>query len=254
MLTSKRPSENVLSHWYVLMDNFQHSTTEFYDEVEKELAARQAPGLKISRVDFYEGSALSDKRTYLRLARERYAFDVCAAPFGREYFFSLRFVEKPRPGWIALLVIMALMFTLYQVFLRIGGVILIIAAVVAFGAFIIKSIQTTSPTTGKDGSAGQKNSTESVDILDFDSFLLNFPILGEWYERLRKETYHRLDTRMVYHTLITEIVKKKVEEVTAAKGVKLVRSYEYSPILGDLYKTSTSQPNISTDSPPPSPI
>jgi hypothetical protein len=89
---------------------------------------------------------------------------------------------------------------------------------------------------------------------DFNDFLYGLPVLGGWYERFRKDTYYRFDTRMMYHTLVTEIVKKKVEDVTAAKGVKFIRSYEYSPILGDLYKQATHKPEISTDSPSPSPI
>ena len=36
--------------------------------------------------------------------------------------------------------------------------------------------------------------------------------------------------------MVNDIVKEKVEEVTAAKGVKLVRFNEYDPILGELYK------------------
>ncbi|HTQ95417.1 MAG TPA: hypothetical protein VMH89_01350, partial [Candidatus Acidoferrum sp.] len=82
-----------------------------YRSVEDELKARKVPGLRISRVEYHEGGLLSDKRTYLRLARERFAFDVCAAPFGRAYFFSLRFVEVPRlllPRILALIAIVIL--------------------------------------------------------------------------------------------------------------------------------------------------
>lgn len=237
--SSKRQSKSVLSHWYILMDNFQFSTQEFYVAIEKELTARRAPGLIISKVDFYEGGALSDKRTYLRLTRERLAFDICAAPFGREYFFSLRFVEKPRPGWLALITILAGLIGLYLVKLIMGASFWWVVIVGAIGYLMYWKSR--AP-LAKD-ETNQKN----ADIIfpnrpvpfDIDSFLLNFPVLGEWYEQFRRETYYRHDTRLMYHTLVMEIVKKKVEEVTAAKGVKLIRSYEYSPILGELYKSAT---------------
>jgi hypothetical protein len=240
MLIPKRQSDNVFSHWIAPLDNFQFSTQEFYNEVEKELDARKVPGLKISRVDFFEGGLLSDRRTYLRLARERYAFDVCAAPFGREYFFSVRLVEKPRLGWLALL---ALGFLLVTAFLLVGRVaiwalIFTIFALMVYFIFVL--VQRADSESGDQGAAGPAKPPSMPDLL---SLVLDYTIIGEWYERFRKETYYRHDTRLMYLTVITEIVKMKVNEVTAAKGVKLVRSYEYSPILGDLYKTTTMKPN-----------
>src|ERR1035438_6432882 len=86
---------DVLSHWYTLVPGFNTSSQEFYGSVEEDLKARQVPGLEMSRVDFSEGGILSDKRTYLRMTRERLVFDVCAAPFGVNYFFSCRFAELP---------------------------------------------------------------------------------------------------------------------------------------------------------------
>jgi hypothetical protein len=240
MLISKRQSDNVFSHWIAPLDNFQFSTQEFYDEVEKELAARQVPGLKISRVDFFEGSVLSDKRTYLRLARERYAFDVCAAPFGREYFFSVRLVEKPRFGWLALIAIGFLLGVASWLIGHIGINALGLAVFAAFAYLIYRSIQQS------DSEPDKKDSSSPVKlppIPDLQSLLLDYTVIGAWYDRFRKDTYFRHDTRLMYLTVITEIVKMKVDEVTAAKGVKLVRSYEYSPILGELYKTATVKPN-----------
>lgn len=91
----QRKKADVLSHWSVVFDGVQHSTTDFYADVEKELVARRVPGLIMTRVDFAEGGSLSDRRLYLRMLQERLVFDFCAAPFGRAYFFSLRFAEIP---------------------------------------------------------------------------------------------------------------------------------------------------------------
>lgn len=71
---------------------------------------------------------------------------------------------------------------------------------------------------------------------DFDRIMLSLPVVGDWYERIRKDTYYRHDTRLLFHTLISEIVRRRIDEITAAKGVKLLHSYEYSPVLGELYR------------------
>jgi hypothetical protein len=72
---------------------------------------------------------------------------------------------------------------------------------------------------------------------DVDAMLIKSPVVGPIYERFfRKETYYREDTRLMYHDTVNEIVKTKVEEVTGAKGIKLVRFNEYDPIWSELYK------------------
>ena len=85
----------VLEHWISFADDFQFPSADFFAAIEKELLARQVPGLAMSRVEFAEGGLLSDKRVYLRMVRERLVFDVGAAPFGTRYFFSCRMAEIP---------------------------------------------------------------------------------------------------------------------------------------------------------------
>ena len=53
------------------------------------------PSMEMSDVEYAEGGLLSDRRLYLRMMRERLAFDLCAAPFGNTYFFSCRTVHSP---------------------------------------------------------------------------------------------------------------------------------------------------------------
>jgi hypothetical protein len=51
------------------------------------LVAKEAP-VRPQRVDWSEGGLLSAKREYLRATYGRYSFDICAAPFGKDFFFS----------------------------------------------------------------------------------------------------------------------------------------------------------------------
>jgi hypothetical protein len=218
----QRKKADVLSHWFSVVDNFQCSTDEFYSEIEKELSSRRVPGLAMSRVDFAEGGLLSDKRVYLRMLRERLVFDVCAAPFGRAYFFSLRFAEIPAniaPWQLAVTAgLLALPFYLLGRWLGpfLGS--FVVLMLLGVGAWVMRN-------------------AIGLGLQDLDAMAIKSPIFGPIYERfLRKETYYRHDTRLLYQNIVSEVVKKKVEEVTAAKGVKLIETHDYSPILGELYK------------------
>jgi hypothetical protein len=200
---------------------FKNSTKEFYAAVEDELKAREVPGLEISRVEFSEGGLLSDKREYLRMIRERLVFDICAAPFGTSYFFSCRFAEIPLVIKLWQLVFMlASIFIFAGIFWKIFGLILGSVAIVAallIAAYLLRN-------------------AVALGLRDLDAMLLQSPF-GAIYERFfRKETYYRVDTRLMYLDTVNEIVKAKVEETTGAKGIKLIRFNEHDPILSELYK------------------
>jgi hypothetical protein len=223
MLGFFRPKKaEVINHWYALIPGFKTPTTEFYAVIEEKLKAREVPGLEMSRVEFAEGGLLSAKRTYLRMTRERLVFDVCSSPFGTSHFFSCRYAEIP-----AVIKLWQLAITLIGIFVFIGllwrtfGLIMgTLAIIVAFilGIYFLRN-------------------AVAMGLHDVDAMLIKSPVFGPIYERFfRKETYYREDTRLMYHDTVNEIVKAKVEEVTGAKGIKLVRFNEYDPIWSDLYK------------------
>jgi hypothetical protein len=218
----KRKDAEVLSHWYAPVANFRTSSHDFYAEIEKELAVRQVPGLEMSRIEFAEGGLLSAKRVYLRMLRERLVFDICAAPFGTAYFFSLRFAELPviiKP-W-ELLVFLGGLFVFLMLFVKASGLFLgpvLLLVTLGFCGWLMRN-------------------AIALGLSDLDASLIKTPVIGPLYEVfLRKKTYYRQDTRLMYLSTVDAVVREKVEEVTAAKGVKLVRINEHSPVLRDLYK------------------
>ena len=223
---SKNKQADVLSHWYTPVPGFNMSTQEFYTKVEEELKAQQVPGLEISRVEFFEGGILSAKRQYLRLTRERLVFDVCAAPFGVNYFFSCRFAELPLQVRLSGIVLLFLPFALFSAFMSMNlGTTGIVISILAFLVTIIIL----------------KNAL-SFGLVALDKMLSSHPTIGPVYEFLfRKDTYYRQDTRLMYLTVVEGVVKKLVEQETAVKGVTLLSQYEYAPILGEQYKPSTKQ-------------
>jgi hypothetical protein len=222
----KKPAE-VIDHWYVLVPNFNLSTKEFYADIEAELKMREVPSLEIAHVDFAEGGLASAKREYLRLNRERLVFDVCAAPFGTAYFFSCRFAEIPSTIklWQLMLMIIPPFFiaclSWHFAGLVMGSIILI--AIFGIIAYTLRN-------------------AVAMGLRDLDAYLMKDPMFGPTYERFfRKETYYRHDTRLMYCDIVNAVVKAKVEEASGAKGIKLIKFNEYSPIWGELYKPITVQ-------------
>ena len=229
---------DVLDHWYALIPGFNTSTKEFYEAIEAELKSRQVPGLEMSRVEFSEGGLLSSKREYLRMTRERLVFDICAAPFGTAYFFSCRFAEIPAVIELWQLIVLLLAFGIciplsFVVCVKIFGVLAPFVWPVGWIALIILAIY-------------MMRNAVSLGFKDLDATLVKSPVIGPIYERFfRKETYYRQDTRLMYLDTVNAVVKEKVEETTGAKGIKLVRFNEHSPIIGELYKPTTVIPSRS---------
>lgn len=217
----KTKTDEVLDHWISFADGFAFSPQEFYVAVQKELDARKIPGLEISQVDYAEGGLLSDKRIYLRMIRERLAFDTCAAPFGTGFFFSCRSVYSPPVVqlWHIVVVIVCFNLTASLLVHFIGA---------SFAGVALLMLLLAILATFRNAGA----------LTDLDSALLKIPAIGPIYEKwFRKETYYRLDTRLVYLKMVPEIVKKVADDITGAKGIKLVQQYERAPILGELYKS-----------------
>lgn len=222
----KRKSE-VLNHWIAFADGFQTSPAEFYTALEKELAERKIPSMEMSRIEFPEGGLLSEKRVYLRLLRERLVFDVCAAPFGSGFFFSCRTAEIPIAvkWWHWLLLYTVGNWVVAVVFILVhkatGSLSFAFTMLVIFCAFVISTLR----------------NAVAMGLQDLDATLIKLPVIGPLYEKLfRKETYHRIDSRLCYLEVVPTLVKQLAGDTTAAQGVKLVRQYEAAPILGELYR------------------
>jgi hypothetical protein len=218
----------ILDHWIAFDDKLSYPAQEFYEAIEKELQARKIPGLEISRTEFAEGGLLSEKRTYLRFFRERLAIYTCASPFGVGYFYSCRVVYVP--ALVRLWHILAALFF----FTVIGGLLIkplgipfaFIAAVALMFAL-----------------AAVMRNVATAAFADLDTLLLKIPGLSTIYESwFRADTYYRTDTRAIYTKKIPDIVKAVAEEITAAKGTKLVQQYEFAPIFGELYKPIRPKP------------
>jgi hypothetical protein len=88
ILGNNIPVSNVLSHWSHFFNFFAMSSNGFYEELEKVLKAHDMPNSKIERTKHKEAGLLSANREYLRIKHGDIVFDVCAAPFGKDFFIS----------------------------------------------------------------------------------------------------------------------------------------------------------------------
>lgn len=221
MNTDKKKDDGILKHSIVVAPNFNYPPKDFYDRVEAELKSKKLPGLSLSRVEYSEGGMLSDKRIYLRVIRERFIFDTCAAPFGSEFFFSYRSVYFPAKlkVWHVLFVIAFFLLVYWPLFRLYGepyASISLLCVILAVAKVFENAVMS--------------------ELSDLDALLLKIPAFGIIYEVFfRKDTYYREDTRLLYLEIIPRIVQGIIEEITAEKGVKL-NQFERAPILGDLYK------------------
>jgi hypothetical protein len=212
---------NVISHWHHPIENFQTSPMEFFASVEQALQPRQIPDYAVSRIDWREGGVLTARREYLRVKRGKLIFDICAAPFGTGFFFSWWLTEVP-PSWgllWALLIVFA-GFAIVGIGIQLmgfsAGIVLgIIAFVAVFWLF---------------GNLIQMGS-------ELEDAVLAIPLFGALYERLFKPlTYYKMDTAIMFQSMVHSAVKEVVEQLLSAKGLRPLTELEQKPIMREFYQ------------------
>ena len=162
---------------------------------------------------------------YLRLARERFSFEVCAAPFGTGCISSRsRYIVIPRGGWIALLILLFIVnscsppcsCSFITRFQRNGwfwiglGIADVVAIVVILAHRARRDAAHPPDPLDRDDPVQE--------MPDFDAIMLSLPVIGDWWERVRKETYYRHDTRLMFQTIVSEVVEHRVNELVAARA------------------------------------
>ncbi len=83
------------ARWSHLFRKSRFSPLEYYAAVEEVMARKRIPELRMGRVTWKERGLFSARREYLRIERGRYVYDICAAPFGVDFFFSSWLVILP---------------------------------------------------------------------------------------------------------------------------------------------------------------
>ena len=221
MFSFKNNRGEILDEWIYSAEGLSLSGADFYASLEQRVAGQKIPSLEISRVEFAQGGLLSNQRQYLRLMRERLAIETCAAPFGVHFFFSCRTVYVP--ALVRLWHILAVLLF----FVIVGG---------GFVRWLGFNFAVIAMATLPFAIAAVFRNASASPFADLDTVLLKIPVVATVYENwFRVETYYRADTRTLYRKILPDLIRTAAEEVSAAKGVKLVRQSPSAPILMELH-------------------
>ena len=97
-LIRNRPMKETHSNQYRRFENMSLSTQEFYDTIKRALKDKGYPNVTTSWAVYSEGTVIAGNREYLRIEHISIACDLCAAPFGKDYFISWWVGELPSIG------------------------------------------------------------------------------------------------------------------------------------------------------------
>lgn len=102
--------EDVISHWHHVFEGLQFSSQALYEQIAASIQTRVIPDTRVACISIQEGGVLSAKRMYLRITRKDHVFDVCGAPFGKDFFVSWWLSRRPDGCLLALSEIPAINF------------------------------------------------------------------------------------------------------------------------------------------------
>jgi hypothetical protein len=83
-----KPLDSIIEHSHMQYQGLQLSTKEFYQLLQTALEDKRFPGVRFRTAMLGEGGLFSPQREYFFVDRRDLQFVVCAAPFGRDFFFS----------------------------------------------------------------------------------------------------------------------------------------------------------------------
>jgi hypothetical protein len=222
MEKAKEPS----GHWSTLVEGLQASPQECYVAIEEAIRRREIPGAKTSRVTYRESGVLSAERIYLRVGRKMLGFDICAAPFGKAFFFSWWQRELPASNLLGCLAVLIAFGGAGYAFRSIGngqaasGTPLSLPQCVGLGVFLGLLALTI---IGAAIRAGRLFSEDAI---------LAMPILGAIYEAVfRPPTYYKLDTIDMYQKAVHAAVLEVVDGVMSAQGLRALAPEARTPRL-----------------------
>ena len=229
----KSAAPNVIhSHWHHPVSDFQTPPQEFYATVEQALRQHQLPGISISRIEWEEGGVFSSRREYLRVRREKLVFDICAAPFGADYFFSWWLGDVP-PKWgllrlagaiIGIMILFRIIFAILSA--MIGGM---TVEIVSFplAVIVLPVVVWLIGFSIHNGSFGP----EAEDLV------LDTPFISWLYAKIfGPGTYHKIDTMLVFQGAVRAVVNDAVNELLGAKGMHPLTELEAKPVMRDFLR------------------
>ena len=215
----------VLSNWHTLLEDFSTSSQEFYVAVEEAIRQRKLPEISISRVRFAEGGIASPEREYLRVQRNRVAFDICSAPYGGGHFFSWWLARiPPKFGVFATIgIFFVAMFLTGILYLMASPMmpddfVLGTIAMVMLPLFLLPLVLLVMGYFVQEG------------ILGDEELVMMLPVIGRLYVFVFNPlTYYRQDTAMMFRDSVRNAVNEVINDLREQKGLRLLGDEELRP-------------------------
>lgn len=235
MLRPRTPQ--VIAHWSLLVEDFNTSALAFYDAVESAIFRRDAPDTSFSRVLFKEGGFASADREYLRVERRGVAIDVCAAPFGRSFFFSSwTTLPGPKHPWLWMAGFIGAFLLWLYLLSNVGASALqrklilgesggwgVLFTLLLFGLPILLFA------LGLAIHEGRLN-IEEADVLAI-------PVIGWLYFLLfNPTTYYRLDTATMFRTTVHNAVTEVIDGLRSEQGLRALSEVERKPTIREFFR------------------
>jgi hypothetical protein len=176
-------------------------------------------------VVFSEGGIGSPQREYLRVQRNRIAFDICSAPYGNGHFFSWWLARiPPRFGIFATLgiffVAMGFTWILHRMLSPMlpRGFVVRPLAELALWFFLFPVVLLVMGYFVQEGTIGD------------EEWVMSLPILGRLYVFVFNPlTYYRLDTAMMFRDSVRAAVNEVINGLREEKGLRLLGEEELRP-------------------------
>jgi hypothetical protein len=224
-----RKLDSVISQWCQLIENFQFSSSAFYDAVEKAVVARAIPEVHGARIEHKEGGLASASRVYVRVHRGKHAFDICAAPFGTGFFVSWWFTEPPlRFGFLYTLAFFTGVGIAMNVVGGFGFTIGVAISGWTFGALLALCFAG----LGVPVLLWIVGNALRHGTIRGESTVLAVPLIGWIYERIfAPPTYYAIDTALMFQEAVRKAVLEVIDCITAEKGVRALTEDERKPVL-----------------------
>lgn len=226
-------NEGPISHWYHLVDGMSASARDFYGSVVTKLVDQAVPDIRISRVEWQESGIGSPRRLYLRIRRGRLVFDVCAAPFGKGYFFSWWLTTIPPPNGLLFSLLLTVMsgvafywthqVTFYDLPRSIADQLWWARSYIGLAIGLFAAVM--APLFGLIG----------IRILAGEEAIEGIPIIGWLYQTFfAPVTYYRLDTAMMFQETVRRAVLAAVDDLVRQQGLRELSDQDRQPRIRDL--------------------
>ena len=218
-----------ITHWHQLIENCHASPVEFYNSVEKALEPRSIPQTHWTRVEHKEGGLASANRLYFRTQRGKFAFDICAAPFGTGFFVSWWLTEPPLPfAFIYTLGFLLAVVIAMNMAFGIGMAIGAVTKGYAFGLFFGGCVAL----LGVPALLWLIGSGIRQGTISGESTVLAMPLVGWIYERIfAPPTFYAIDTALMFRDAVHNAVLEVVDCMTANKGLRALSENERKPMM-----------------------